>query len=404
MDTFEAFEQCLQEALAHLYDPTYRPPQRLWEVMDSDLEGMEALQAALIREIEGLEPAPSVPANARVRRIYGLLSGLYVRGLTQEETAEQLCITPRHLRRERPEAIRALALRLWEKRQADQAPVPTGPRDVTTPPDDGTPAWRSQVQEELAALQAGAPGAMTDVQQAIERTVRLAQALTRDKEIDIQAGRVQPNLLVDGHPSVLREILLAAIRGLLQHMSSGEIMVGAERQEQRARITITGHPAAAPDRLESVFIQETIAMRGGTLTTDVTGRFASFRIELPTASQTVLVVDDNADIAHLYRRYAMGTDYHIVHTVQGQKVIELVERMAPKIIVLDVMLPDVDGWELLSHLREHPIAQTIPILVCSVVREQDLALALGADRYLTKPIERQAFIEALDQLLSQTLA
>ena len=59
-----------------------------------------------------------------------------------------------------------------------------------------------------------------------------------------------------------------------------------------------------------------------------------------------------------------------------------------------------DGWELLSHLREHPLMGSTPILVCSVVMEEELALALGADLYLPKPVERQPFIAALDRLIS----
>ena len=76
-----------------------------------------------------------------------------------------------------------------------------------------------------------------------------------------------------------------------------------------------------------------------------------------------------------------------------------VEACAPSIIVLDVMLPDMDGWELLAHLHEHPPTRSIPILVCSVVREEELALALGAKLYLSKPVRRQQFIQALDQAL-----
>ena len=94
----------------------------------------------------------------------------------------------------------------------------------------------------------------------------------------------------------------------------------------------------------------------------------------------------------------------MVPSTQGQRVFEIVEDFAPDVIVLDIMLPDVDGWELLALLHEHPVARSIPIIVCSVVREEDLALALGAALYLPKPVERQQFIRALDQVLSQAAA
>jgi CheY-like chemotaxis protein len=65
------------------------------------------------------------------------------------------------------------------------------------------------------------------------------------------------------------------------------------------------------------------------------------------------------------------------------------------------MLPDIDGWKLLTQLREHPATQAVPIIVCSVVRREKLALALGATMYVSKPVGYQQFVQALDQSLSQ---
>jgi len=143
------------------------------------------------------------------------------------------------------------------------------------------------------------------------------------------------------------------------------------------------------------------AAQGGSVKVDLEGDCLSFSMELPSVGQVVLIVDDNADLIHLYRRYVVGTRYHIVHTAQGQRVFEIAEASSPDVIVLDVMLPDVDGWELLADLHEHSATRSIPVIVCSVIREEDLALALGAALYLPKPVERQQFLQALDQALSQ---
>jgi CheY-like chemotaxis protein len=81
-----------------------------------------------------------------------------------------------------------------------------------------------------------------------------------------------------------------------------------------------------------------------------------------------------------------------------------VEDHRPAIIVLDVMLPDIDGWQLLTHLHEHPLTRSTPVIVCSVVKEEALALALGATIFLAKPVEPERFVEALDQVLRPTSA
>ena len=64
------------------------------------------------------------------------------------------------------------------------------------------------------------------------------------------------------------------------------------------------------------------------------------------------------------------------------------------------MLPDMDGWELLAHLYEHPATRAIPIVVCSVIREEELALELGAAVYVPKPVRHGDLLAALDQALA----
>ena len=74
----------------------------------------------------------------------------------------------------------------------------------------------------------------------------------------------------------------------------------------------------------------------------------------------------------------------------------------PDAIVLDVMMRDVDGWELLQTLRSRPELAQVPIIVCSVLNEPTLALALGATAYLRKPIAADVLLAALGRALAQS--
>ena len=91
----------------------------------------------------------------------------------------------------------------------------------------------------------------------------------------------------------------------------------------------------------------------------------------------------------------------LVHLAKGQEVFDGIGDIRPDIIVLDIMLPDVDGWDLLTRLSEHPETRGIPVIVCSVVSDPDLTRALGARASLSKPVQRQEFIRSLDQVSSR---
>ncbi len=406
-DSFEEFQQYLRDALAHLYDPTYTPPELLWAVMDCDpQQGVESVWEAIVQAIENLKPAPDVPPGARITRIYKILSCRYVQDLTQEETAERLGITARHLRREQQPALSVLAQRVWERSAKTRSPAgDRAPEKRKLPVTTDSVEWRSQVRNELSSLEETAPGIVANVGEAAQRVAELGRALTSEHGVELYVEPMPPDLSVTIHPSALDQILVKAIGKVVQHMSSGQITLGAERERERVTIQITGHPVKAERSASSDLIREILATQGGSIEANLKDNRMSFWVELPSADKmAVLVVDDNVDLVHFYQRYTTGTRYEIVHVAEGQRVFDTIAQSVPDIIVLDIMLPDIDGWELLTNLHEHPVTRSIPVIVCSVVRMEELALALGAALYVPKPVRRQELIQALDHVLSQASA
>ena len=67
-------------------------------------------------------------------------------------------------------------------------------------------------------------------------------------------------------------------------------------------------------------------------------------------------------------------------------------------ILVDVMMPQMDGWEVLGQLRQHPLTNYIPIVVHTILAQEELALSLGASALLRKPVTRQNFLAVLDRL------
>lgn len=398
MPTFEEFEQSLRHVLTHFRDPAYHPPEFLWPLLGHNpAQGVEVLQQTLTQTIESLKPlSPTTASGMRSQRVYDLLTYRYLRELTQEETANRMGITPRHVRREQQQAIHMLARLLWEKRTAKAASMAV--QSAETEPESN--AWRSQVRQELAALQQSAPGSVVEVATALQGVLKIGQALAAQHGVSLQVEPLEAGLTVAMHPSALRQVLITAIEKLVQSMAAGQIRLGGEYHGDRVQLRLTGNPAISLQPPESDLIREILAVHGGSVEAYLEGSQAGFRLELATADKvTVLVIDDNADLVHFYRRYTAGTRYQIAHLEEGQHALDTVAEIAPDIIVLDVMLPDTDGWELLTKLQEQPASQEIPIIVCSVIRRAELALSLGASLYLPKPVGQRDFIQALAQVL-----
>lgn len=391
MATFEAFEHDLQDTLNHLYDPAYQPPETLYSVLSCDRQaGIAPVQTVILQAIDGLKPLPEVPRAARSRRIYEVLSCRYLQKLTQEEAAERLGITPRHLRREQGEAVHALAQRLWQASQPQPAPQP-----------GESPDWLSQLKQELTALQKSAPGSVADVEATMSSVVELVSPITAKRGVRVQLGQVQRRVMAAIHPSGLRQLLVHSITEWSRLLLSGQVELSAEQVQDKVKITLTGDAATVGTLPDDTLIRELLAVYEGSANVRVDGNRLSLDMYLPPAAGIkVLVVDDNADLIHFYQRYVQGTPYLIVPLAEGTRLLEAIEAVKPNAIVLDVMLPDIDGWELLTNLREHPATRSLPVIVCSVVREEELALALGAARYVPKPVRRQEFIQALDQVLN----
>ena len=103
----------------------------------------------------------------------------------------------------------------------------------------------------------------------------------------------------------------------------------------------------------------------------------------------------------LFRRYLAGQPrYRLFEAGSGSEVVERAKSQLLHLIILDVMMPGQDGWELLQILRREPATATIPIMVCSVLNEPQIALALGASDYLTKPVTQDALLLKVERWCS----
>jgi signal transduction histidine kinase/CheY-like chemotaxis protein len=114
----------------------------------------------------------------------------------------------------------------------------------------------------------------------------------------------------------------------------------------------------------------------------------------------VLVVEDDPRSADLLRVYLEGAGHSVAIARDGVEGLELARRVHPSAVILDVLLPRLDGWELLARLKRDPGTAAVPVVIVSMLDERGAGFALGAAEYLVKPVDRDELLTALDRWTS----
>lgn len=114
----------------------------------------------------------------------------------------------------------------------------------------------------------------------------------------------------------------------------------------------------------------------------------------------ILIVEDDADSRWIFRTVLAHAGYRVIDAENGREGLARLGETVPDLLVLDLMLPQIDGLELLERIRGHPDTSGLPVLAMSAdpLREE-AALAAGSDVFLAKPLRPQALLECVRSLL-----
>ncbi len=126
---------------------------------------------------------------------------------------------------------------------------------------------------------------------------------------------------------------------------------------------------------------------------------------METLARTILVVDDDADARRIARTWLEGAGRRVLEAADGRECVHMAREEHPDAILLDLILPDVDGWEAARALRAEPVTAGIPILGLTglafpVLRKR--AVEAGCDVVLTKPVSPTRLLQEIDSLYGNT--
>lgn len=122
-------------------------------------------------------------------------------------------------------------------------------------------------------------------------------------------------------------------------------------------------------------------------------------------SERILVVDDDREIVRLVQGYLRQAGYEVLTAYDGESAVQTLRREQPDLLVLDLMLPDVDGWDITRFVRGQSLLQAMPIIMLTArVDDMDkiIGLELGADDYMTKPFNPRELVARVRAQLRRT--
>jgi signal transduction histidine kinase/CheY-like chemotaxis protein len=153
--------------------------------------------------------------------------------------------------------------------------------------------------------------------------------------------------------------------------------------------------AVSPAQLESMPRKRTVDIEA--LVRQLRDRVATHQ----PRDKSVLVVDDDPNIRSLLQQELTEAGYTVRLAEDGRKALALIREEIPGLVILDVMMPEMNGFDVAAVLKNDPVTMDIPIIILSIVEDKERGFRLGVDRYLTKPIDTASLFHEVDTLLDQ---
>lgn len=378
----ETFLDKVRQSLEHLYELPFLLANGLDFPPDPAPLNGKNLRVELMRSIENLNPGPGFALPSREARSYHLLTLRYIQKMGIEEIAVLLNVSVRQAYRDLRGGEEKLAALLWEHHQRPSAPV--------EPADDS-------IGSEISRLPANVQP--VDLVSSLEYACQLTRELAGQRRIHVQlaAGPDRPILHAD--PAILQQFMVSLVSFAVRHASPGSL-VEIRRGANPALIEVqfSGDPQAVLKPQPSELILQLAERLNWTVhSSDSSGLF-HLRVELDRTQKTFLVVEDNEGVVELYRRYLTGQPVSIITSPSSLDGLRLAGELLPDLILLDVMMQGLDGWEFLQRIKLDPRTRPIPVIICSVFNEPELAQSLGAAGFLPKPVTQQNLFSLLRQI------
>ncbi len=276
-----------------------------------------------------------------------------------------------------------------------------------------------------------------NISELISSVMSTAMGLVKDKPIQLRSDLAEDLPIVRADAMRIRQVLINFLSNASKFTDEGEIIVKANVDKtdngQPAIMVsvIDSGPGISDEDQEKLFqpfsqvdasltrkvggsglglsiCHHLIQMHNGQIGIhSAPGKGSTFYFSIPVLApplegqdgeRVILAIDDDPQIISLYERYLQPKGFRVIGLSDPGKAAERVKQLKPFAITLDIMMPGYDGWQVLTDLKSSSETRDIPVVVCSIVEDEEKGFSLGAADYLVKPILEEDLLGSLDRL------
>lgn len=287
-----------------------------------------------------------------------------------------------------------------------------------------------------------------ELEPIIKGVMSTAIALVKDKPVTLQQDMPENLPIVWADPTRIRQIILNLVSNACKFTDEGQVTVHTRADHERVTISVSDTGIGIPEEnLGHVFEEftqvdaSTTRKVGGTgLGLPISRHFvemhkgqiwvesklgygSTFHFSIPIKpveeekeglpvnltneikkdgrGKVIVAIDDDPGVITLYERFLEQQDYRVIGINHSDDVLPQIRGLTPTAILLDVLMPEKDGWGVLRMLKDDPATKDIPVIICSIISDKNRGFSLGAADYLVKPIVENELVKALKHLEKQ---
>ncbi len=389
---FDAFETLIKDALNNLFDFTILETHPLLSngiTIPIDYSGSkgEYLKRILLEAVENLKPTDkSYDINSTEWRVYIVLLNRYLEGMNSIDVAKLLAMSERQYRRYQKKAIQSVALIIWNRFIVSKSDT------VSEKTQESSQSEFNIFHEEII---------LADIIVGIQSL--LAARLSEDRvEIKIQEDSMPA--IIESDRVILRQILIEIVNTLL-NFKTRQLTFEIRKIEEQIVLSIRSTipieegliiEAQENDKENNIWFW--VDKLGLKLEQINDPRIKQIEIRIlfnKNEQKKILIIDDQEPAIRLFTRYLSRSNVKIIGSSKPGLVLHEVKEIQPDLIILDIMMPKMDGWEVLQSLKLDEQTKRIPVIICSAWGEPELAKSLGAVEFLRKPVTQRDLLATI---------